>query len=382
MSAAPTAPTTAEQPVPVTFVTPSLERGGAEAYLETLLERLGPAWVEQVVALADGPARDRFAALGHPFAVLPTSARLGVLSGAWRLRATLAARRPAVVHANGVKAALVAVIATAGMRLPVVWVKHDFSWDGPLARLVGPRCRMVVGVSHAVTAVFDGSGVDVRVVPNGLPPGAGDVDRAAGRARLLDAAGLDDDAETVVVVGRLETGKGQLDLVEALPRIVAARPRARVVLVGPPSRFEPDYERRLVERAAALGVAHALTLLGHRADALELTAGADVAAVTSHPYTVPGTGEGFGLVAAEALAAGTPVVAYGHGGLLDVVGDAGLLVPPGDVRALADLTVRLLADPLLRERYGACGRERARRFDLAAQADAMAAIYREAAAAR
>jgi glycosyltransferase involved in cell wall biosynthesis len=364
-------------PIPVTFVNPSAELGGAEEYLLTLLGHLEEEWVDGVVLLADGPARERFAALEHDLEVIPTSARLGVLPSSRALRRTLQRLAPRVVHANGVKAALVAVLAARGLDVPVVWVKHDFSWDGPLARWVGRRCRMVVGVSRAVTATFDGEAVDVRVVLNGLP--TYEVDRAAARARLLGAADLDDPVRVIVQVGRLETGKGQLELVEQVPRLLREHPGARVVLVGPPSRFEPGYEAALRARIGELGLGDAVRLAGHRADAIELMAGADVVAVPTFPYTRPGTGEGFGLVAAEAMAVGTPVVAYAHGGLPEVIGDCGLLVEPRDGAALGDAIARLLGDPALWGSLSLRGRERAGTFELAAVAEAMRQLYREAA---
>ena len=364
-------------PVPVAFVSPSAELAGGERYLLSLLEQLGPRWASGIVLLADGPAREEFAPLDVPIEVLPTGARLGVITAAWRLRRSLARQRPTVVHANGVKAALVAVIAARPLGVPVVWVKHDFSWDGRLARWIGDRCSIVVGVSNAVTEVFAGRGVDVRVVANGLPTIT--VDEAAARVRLLEAVGLDEGAEVILTAGRMETGKGQLHLVEQMPRILAERPRAHLAIAGPPSRFDVPYEGRLRRRARELGVEHATTLLGYRADVIELMAGADVVAISTLPYTRPGTGEGFGLVAAESMAVGTPVVAYAHGGLPEVIGDAGVLVPAEDQRALGDALVRVLHDPALRGRLVEQGRRRAGTFELAAVADAMRGIYREAA---
>jgi glycosyltransferase involved in cell wall biosynthesis len=363
--------------VAVTFVTPSAELGGAEEYLRTLLEHLGADWVRGVVSLADGPARDLLVVPGRPFDLIPTSARLGILPAARRLRRVLLRERPDVVHANGVKAALVAVLAVRGLDLPVVWVKHDFSWDGPLAHFVAARCRLVVGVSGAVTETFKTGLAAVRVVHNGLPER--DVDAYDGRRRLLELIGADDDVEAIVQVARLEPGKGQLELVEQLPELLARRPRAHVVLIGGPSRFDPGFARMLQDRVHTLGLERAVSMVGHRADAVELMAGADAVAVPTLPYTKPGTGEGFGLVAAEAMAVGTPVVAYAVGGLPEVIGDAGLLVPPFDRAALRDALARVLGEPGVAEQLRERGYERAARFALPAMAAAMRDIYREAA---
>ncbi|MFB6172512.1 MAG: glycosyltransferase family 4 protein [Haloarculaceae archaeon] len=94
---------------------------------------------------------------------------------------------------------------------------------------------------------------------------------------------------------------------------------------------------------------------------------------------VPSLYEGFGLPAGEAMACGVPVVASTGGGLPEVVGDAGLTVPPGDVEALAGAVRRLLDDAALRERLGENGRDRVRtEFDWAAAARETVAVYREA----
>ena len=78
----------------------------------------------------------------------------------------------------------------------------------------------------------------------------------------------------------------------------------------------------------------------------------------------PSYREGFGVVCAEAMAHGRPVVASAVGGLRNLVvdGETGLLVRPGDVAALRAALERLLADDELRSRMGAAARERAREF--------------------
>jgi glycosyltransferase involved in cell wall biosynthesis len=77
---------------------------------------------------------------------------------------------------------------------------------------------------------------------------------------------------------------------------------------------------------------------------------------------VPSHREGFGVVCAEAMAHGRPVVAGAVGGLLDLVvdGQTGVLVPPHDVAALRQALLRLLADRQLRRRLGENARERVR----------------------
>ena len=95
----------------------------------------------------------------------------------------------------------------------------------------------------------------------------------------------------------------------------------------------------------------------------------------------PSHREGFGVVCAEAMAYGRPVVAGAVGGLLDLVvdGETGVLVPPRDVRALRAALERLLGDRELRQRLGAAARERIKeRFAWPAVTDATLAAYERA----
>ena len=112
-------------------------------------------------------------------------------------------------------------------------------------------------------------------------------------------------------------------------------------------------------------------LFRSREDVPDLLAAADILAV-------PSRWEGFGLAAAEGLAAGIAVVASDVHGLSEVVGDAGLLVPPEDPAALRSALRTLAARPALRRSLGERGRARAaERFDLARMVARYEALYRE-----
>src|SRR5262245_11830150 len=353
-----------ELSVPVLFVSSHAKAGGAEGYLATLVENLGPGWVRCVVCLEDGPLVERLRADGVSVEVLPTSRHSwGIAGSARRLRRLLAREQAAVVPANGIKAALVGVLST---RMPIVWAKHDFSYDGRLARFVAGRCALVVGVSEAVTKTFrDRSRIEV--VHNGLAPGV--VDRQAGRERLEQA--LDGPVgEVVALVGRFDPVKGHRELLAIASAIRERRPDLRLVFVGGPDASHPGYEAELRGEAGAEA-----SFLGFRDDVHALIAGADLLAI---PTVIP---EGFPYVGLEALAAGTPVVGYADGGLPELVGPCGRLVPPGDRNALAEAIVSLLADESLRRELGDCGRQRVgREFALDRWVEAMRKAYLRAAA--
>ena len=368
-------------PVAVTFVSSHAELGGSEAYLARLLEQFGPAWVCEVVGLAPGPFL--WSACARPASRSRWRRRRARERdwrwGAWRLRRALRRREPQVVHANGLKAATVCALATAGTGLPVVWMKHDLARDGRPARLLGRRARMVIGVSETVNATFAGArGIDARVVPNGLPDY--EIETTAARALLRELVGAEAGTAVVLQVGHLHPGKGQLELVEAAPEVLRAHPGARIAFVGADNRYEPEYGAADAHSRGGAGGERGTELPGPpRRRGRAHRGRPDALAVPSVPHAASGWREGFGLVAAEGMAVGTPVVAYAEDALVEVLGDCGEIVPVGDRAALARALVRVLSDASLADALRRCGRERARRFRLPEAAAAVAALYREAA---
>jgi glycosyltransferase involved in cell wall biosynthesis len=366
-------------PPTVLFVSPFAHLAGAERFLEVMLANMPRTQIGGIVFLQDGPFVARAREAGHPVTVLPTSAHPpGLLRSAWRLRRLLERQPPDVVHSNGVKSTLVCALALLGRRTPLVWMKHDLSFDRSLARLLARRCRLVIGISSATLAIFgERTRRKLRLVPHGLPPL--DVDPDAGRAALLRLLPGDPEGVRVVgLVGRLYRMKGQHELLEVVPGVLERVPRARFAFLGGEDPSVPEYAEQLRRRVAELGVSSAVTFLGHRDDAAQLMAGCDLIAIPSVPAE-RGNREAFSLVALESLLVGTPVVAYAEGGLPEVLGSCALLVPTGDRPALRDSIVRVLEDAELRRTLAECGRDRARReFRLERMVKSILGCYREA----
>ncbi|MCW3000024.1 MAG: hypothetical protein JWN65_3573 [Solirubrobacterales bacterium] len=384
-SATTPAPDVHPDPVPVMFVSSHAQLGGGEGYLRSIVEGLGAPWLAEIVSLHDGPFVARLREGGHTVTVVPSSGRTSVLSAARRLRARIRDSRPAVIHANGVKAALVAVLATLPGGPPVIWLKYDFGWDGLLARAVVRRCRMVVGISAAVNETFGPREARrARVVYAGIPDYPTERERGQQLLRQ-EFDGKDPAGPVVTLSGRLCPGKGQSDLIDAAPTILAAHPTAKILFLGVEDSFYPDYRAQLESQATRLGVSDAIVysrLEGHRpGEAVAVVSACDVLVQPSRLQERGGWKEGFGLAVVEAMHVGTPVVAYANGALPEVVGDCGLVVPEGDHVALGQAVSRILEDDALRERCIAGGRARSReRFQLRRVVREMAACYREAAA--
>ena len=356
--------------VPVTFVSSHAQLGGSEVYLMRLLDELGPQWIRGVVCLQDGPLVQRLRAAGRPTEVIAVgTSPPALVEGGLRLRSHLK-RAPAVLlHANGIKAGVVTAIAAK----PFVWAKHDFSWDGWLARAVAKRACTVVAASRAVAAAVDGV-ARVEIVSPGISEPV--VDRAESAGRLRSELGVDPSAPVVVQLGRIHPAKGQLELVRAAEMVLARRPATVFVIVGESDPSAVQYASLVRAEIAERGLEDRFRLIGRREDPFAILAGSDVCAI---PTTRDERGmgdEGFGLVATEAMAVGTPVVAYASGALPEVLADCGISVPADDPSALADGIERVLGDDDLARRLGTCGTERVRsHFSAASMADGMRTIY-------
>jgi glycosyltransferase involved in cell wall biosynthesis len=134
----------------------------------------------------------------------------------------------------------------------------------------------------------------------------------------------------------------------------------------------------LQRRAAELGLTERVLLTGPITNLAELYSAADV-------VVVPSWAEPFGLVIAEAMAAGRPIVASNAGAIPELIVDnvSGLLVPPRDVTALAAGVLRLLQDRELRDRLGTAGRQQVReRFTIEHYTRGMQAVLLAVATSR
>jgi glycosyltransferase involved in cell wall biosynthesis len=366
--------------VKLVLVSAHATQGGVEHYESLLLGKLDRDWIERLVFLADGPFPDGLRAAGFPVTVLNTSARApGLLRAALRLRRLLRSARPDVVHADGIKAGLVSVLATLGGGPPVVWVKHDFSWDGPLVRFVAARARIVVAVSAAlIEALGAKDRARARIVHNGVPELTADPER--GREELAAALGPPTPSRTVVLFGRLSPIKGHAEVIAVAAGLRELVPGVRIAFVGGVDPFEPEHELVLRREARERGVDDIVSFLGFAERPHDLVAACDVLVL---PTVIIGRRgrEGFPFVGLESMAVGTPVVAYAQGGIPEQLGDCGVLVEPGDRDGLRDALARVLEEDALRQRLAACGRARvAERFSLERAVEAMKACYRDAAA--
>jgi glycosyltransferase involved in cell wall biosynthesis len=203
-----------------------------------------------------------------------------------------------------------------------------------------------------------------EVVHNGIAPLPPVTPAQVADFRARVQAGPDD--IVVACVGRFNHLKGQALLVDAVAALhrEGRAGQLRVALVGDVYAGHEDFRESLASRIAAHGLQDRVFLLPFERDIHRVWRASDLAAV---PSLEP---EGFGLVAVEAMACGLPVIAAGHGGVLDIIehGHSGWLFPPGSTAALAQALDRLAQDAALRRQIGALAAVRqAERFSLQGQ---------------
>jgi colanic acid/amylovoran biosynthesis glycosyltransferase len=254
--------------------------------------------------------------------------------------AARAARGADLVHAHWLPSAAVALLTRKPVVAQVWGTDVELGRRVPwLARVVLRRARVVVAPSTVLAdAARDLGARAVAVIPSGVD--------------VAEEIGAEDEPPFVLYAGRLSPEKGVLVLVDAadgIPLVIVGDGPLREHVPGARGFVAHDELLKLYGRAAVVAV--------------------------------PSYREGFGVVCAEAMAHGRPVVASAVGGLLDLVSDGvtGIHVPPGDVPALRAALERLLADRELRRRLGEAGRERVReRFSWSAVTDSTLAAYADA----
>ncbi len=292
----------------------------AGRFIAEAVDRLRAGGID-VEVVAPGAFRDFGLTGGHgvlanarrrPWAVPPLLASLATAT-------RRAARTADLVHAHWLQ--LGAAAALSGK--PFVVTLHgsdvEVARRAPaLARWILRRAAGVIAVSNALAGEAGKLGARrVRVIPNGVELPAGDWREAS--------------PPEVLFVGRLSPEKG-------IDELLAATAGLELIVAG------DGPLRSRVPQARGFVSASELESLYRRAAVV----------------ACPSRREGFGMVCAEAMAYGKPVVASAVGGLLDLVEHerTGLLVPPRDPRAIRAALDRLLADGELRRRLGAAARQR------------------------
>jgi glycosyltransferase involved in cell wall biosynthesis len=290
----------------------------------------------------------------------------GITAAATLLRSLMLLFRekaPAIVHAQYITPGLIPILAARLAGIETIFGTVHFAWTpayGNKARLMlrtaARLCTAFFCVSRGAEMSWFGSGA-VReprnedrkhyTIHNAVDlAGIDAAVRSADRGRLREHYRIPDNVPVIGAVGRLDVQKGHSVLLDALAAVMRDVPNCLILIAGAgPERT------KLEEKARHHGIDHAIRWAGScpQQKVFELYSVMDM-------LVMPSASEGFGLSAAEAMAACLPVIGTGVGGLSEVIahGVTGYLVRPGDSADLAAAIVELLRNP---ERGRALGKE-------------------------
>lgn len=300
--------------------------------------------------------------------------RAGLAMG--RLTRLLRRSKYDLVYCNGTNACFAGGLLAKTSRVPALWHVRYTSLPpavrGTHDRLAASNgVRRIVCVSKASASLFPHCAEKVRVIHNAL-----DVDEFHAKGiipTLKKELGLPDDAIVFGSQGRVLPRKGYVEMVRAAKIALDAmttdeKRRVHFAVLGDtPDDYRPDHVIECRALASELGIEKNVTFLGFKADIKPYAVDFDVAIVPS-VYADP-----LPRAVIEAMALGTPVIAFDVGGVAEMLsdGETGTLVrgAPPDVDGLAKQILRYLRDPSLREAQGRAGRSRVERdFDGATQA--------------
>lgn len=312
--------------------------GGAERAIRDIISACRRMGVESFAAAPPGP----FDFDVQTFELAPLARKLRKLPAAIS-SITKAIRRsgPDLIHFHSIGYFLAFRLARLWGRIPCVLglhglPEHDYA---RVAKLIKLLSRSTIAYGPGTSSILWRYEIPNELIYYGISPAP----EPMSRDELVRIAEVGPGQAIVLAAGRLVEQKNHKVLVAALPLL----PNVKLVIAG-----DGELREALQRQARELGVSDRLKLLGFRSDVRAHMAAADVIAM-------PSTWEGFGLVVAEAMLAGRPIVAAEAPGLKEwiVDGKNGALFPPNDPQQAARVIERILTDSALRQRISSTAKE-------------------------
>jgi glycosyltransferase involved in cell wall biosynthesis len=343
---------------------------GSEAHLLSLLPDLcRRGWPIRFLMLHENePGAWEFAreleAGGVPVDAIPMRADVDPLTFT-RVLAYLTHHRPTILHTHLVHSDAYGQTAGTIAGIPIrLSTKHGFNefregrvfalGDRTIGTLAHRQIAISRGLARYLAETEGFAEPDFEIVHYGIVP-------------RQEPAPYDGEAPRFLCVGRLIPIKGHVILLRAFRRVLDERPDAQLDIAG-----RGVLEHGLKDFARELGLLDSVRFLGH-------VTPIQSAIEQSLAVVVPSLGEGFGMVALEAMERARPVIAASIGGLEDLVrdGETGLLVPPGEAEPLAEAILALANDSARAAAMGRAGRARAiERFPEDRCSDRTEEVYR------
>jgi glycosyltransferase involved in cell wall biosynthesis len=354
--------------------------GGGERCLVDLVKGLSARGHDLFVALRPGsPLISELASLPRRNLLeLPLRNALDARSAS-QLASFVGRQRIEIAHAHMARDYPIAAYATRRNRAAqLIVTRHVLFPMNRLHKITLSRVARVIAVSEAVARRLRAEKLapleKISVVHNGIDLARFETAISySDRERFCHDLRLPEQSVLVGSVGALNPLKGHEDFLAAAARIASLFPTAYFIIAGADVSPAQTNRANLERSIKKLELDKRVRLIGKMADITPLFCALDV--FVSASYT-----ESFGLAIAEAMAGETPVVATETEGAKEIIqeGETGLLVPLGDIGALAESLSTLLKDKERRQRMGRKARDEVRkRFSLERMVDETERIYRE-----
>lgn len=348
------------------FLISSLHRGGAEKQLTLLARSLNHSIFHcTVVTIYDGGelASELDGIENVDVVSVHKGGRQDSISALLRLGRLMRSLNPDIVHGYLDSSNVLALITGKLARAQVVWGVRSSSLDSTLldsltrlyrrlGSLLSSHADLIIANSEAGRAYVTSMGYPaerVITIPNGFETDRFFPDPLA-RSRARDAWGIGGDTPVAGLVARLDPVKDHPTFLRAAALLRQRMPDVKFVCVG--GGGTPVYERELRQLAEDLALNGHVIWAGESSDMTAAHNGLDVASLVS-------TSEGFANAVGEAMACAVPCVVTDVGDSAEIVGDTGLVIPPGDPHALCEAWQTILTSPPdERRRLAARARER------------------------
>lgn len=358
----------------IAYMLTSLGIGGAERQVVALAERMAKRGHQVVLVVLRKPVAREWTTTVPVVRLKMTKAPAGIIKGLIRGRQILRRFQPDLVHSHTFPANMTARLLRGTGAAPAVLSTIHNTYEGGRTRMLAYRLTdrwsvHATAVSEAVAERYVAIGAvrkhRVSVITNGIDLKRFSQESTCGVSirDSMNAAGH----FVWLAAGRITAAKDYPTLIRAFARVRAAETRAQLWIAGESASSQ---EADLQSLAAQLRIANCIHWLGHRDDVANLLCAAD-------GFVLSSAWEGMPLVVGEAMAMEKPVVATDVGGVRELMGDTGVVVPAKNPDALAEAMARVMqATHMERCTSGRLARERIRqRFDFEAKIDEWLALY-------
>jgi len=360
----------------IAYVLTSLGIGGAERQALALAERMAARGHAVALLVLLGRKPEEWPTTLEPIHVEMRKTPAGILAGLWKARRILRDFQPDIIHSHtypaNIAARLLKVLLPKTAVLSTVHNVQECSWQRMMAyRLTDPLSRHTTAVSQTAAARY----VSLKAVPahkiSVITNGIDIIEFAPSRerrARTREEMGAVDEF-IWLTAGRIIAAKDYPNLLNAFAKVIAEYSETRLWIAGDE---DVNYLSDLIAMSDELNMRGRVCWLGMRRDIPALLDAAD-------GFVLASAWEGMPLVIGEAMAMEKPVVATEVGGVRELLGETGLIVPAKSSERLAEamLTIMRKTDD---ERYklGHVARERiAAHFSMDAKTDEWESLYRD-----